>query len=191
VRHGPTPRGVDWTCRPTQELRFVQLLRICDLEHPVSLDDFGCGYGALLAYLNRAHPDAVVDYLGIDPSRAMVRAARRVHVIDGRRRFLVGDTSPRVADYAVCSGVMNVRLDHTEQEWEGFVTGILRRMRSSTRFGFAVNFMAKSPTGPDHPQLYRTDPAPWISLCSDALGCSVEVLTGYGLREFTLLARHD
>src|SRR5574337_306833 len=75
--HGATPNGVDWANRPTQELRFVQLLKICDFTAPFSLDDLGCGYGALLAYLAWRHPEAEVDYLGVDLSNEMIAAARR------------------------------------------------------------------------------------------------------------------
>ena len=45
-KFGATPLGVDWTCLPTQELRFVQLLKVCDFTSPLSLNDLGCGYGA-------------------------------------------------------------------------------------------------------------------------------------------------
>ena len=39
TRHGPTPLGVDWSCLPTQEMRFVQLLKLCDFSQPLSLND--------------------------------------------------------------------------------------------------------------------------------------------------------
>ena len=29
TRHGATPLGVDWSCVPTQQLRFLQLLKLC------------------------------------------------------------------------------------------------------------------------------------------------------------------
>jgi len=189
ARHGPVARGVDWTCQATQELRFVQLVRLVDFARPFSLDDIGCGYGALVSYLERFHPAADIDYLGIDLSAAMVDAARRVHPPRARRGFVVGDGSPRVSDYAVASGVMNVKLDHADATWEQFIGGILRGMRRRTRCGFAVNFIAPIPQDA-HPQLYRTEPGPWVAFCADELGCAVEVLSGYGLREFTLLARH-
>ena len=67
-RHGATPLGVDWTCIATQELRFVQLLKLCEFAAPFSLNDLGCGYGALLAYLAKRHASAAIDYLGIDLS---------------------------------------------------------------------------------------------------------------------------
>src|SRR5438876_11504259 len=42
---GPTPWGVDWTCELTQQLRFVQLLKVAGRRKRFSLNDLGCGYG--------------------------------------------------------------------------------------------------------------------------------------------------
>jgi SAM-dependent methyltransferase len=190
ARHGAKPRGVDWLCQPAQELRFVQLLRFCDLNCRFSLDDLGCGYGALVTYVERIHPGAMVDYLGIDLSSAMIREARCLHPESSTRRFMVGHASPRVADFAVASGIMNVKLHNTDEVWEEFVAATLCDMWRSTRQGFAINFMAEAPAEMIHPQLYRTHPERWVAYCVFSLGCSVEVLTGYGLREFTLIARH-
>ena len=100
AKHGATPRGVDWTCVATQELRFVQLVKICDFATPFSLNDAGCGYGALLAYLSRRHPAAVIDYLGTDLSPAMIRHAKRRWRRPGVR-FVVAGASPRLADYSL------------------------------------------------------------------------------------------
>ncbi len=36
---------------------------------------------------------------------------------------------------------------------------------------------------------YRTDPSRWTLFCQQTLGCAVELVDGYGMREFTLLAR--
>ena len=189
ARHGAIPLGVDWSCEATQSLRFVQLLRVCDFGSPFSLNDVGCGYGALAAFLAQRYPEHAVDYLGIDLSAAMVRHARRRHRGHAGTRFVVGQTSPRIADYAVASGVMNVKLQHPVALWENYVRSILADMHRTSRRGFAVNFKAGptpvAPTG----QLYCPAPLRWSRFCEDELGCAVELVSDYGLREFTLLAR--
>ena len=47
LAYGPTPLGVDWSCVPTQEMRFVQLLKICVANdtpnNAIRLNDIGCG----------------------------------------------------------------------------------------------------------------------------------------------------
>ena len=79
AQYGATPMGVDWSCQATQSLRFVQLLKVCDFSAAFSLNDIGCGYGALAAFLAVRHPKSKIDYLGVDLSRAMIERARRRH----------------------------------------------------------------------------------------------------------------
>ncbi|MBN9562240.1 MAG: class I SAM-dependent methyltransferase [Alphaproteobacteria bacterium] len=190
LRHGATPRGVDWTCTATQELRFVQLLRICGGSSRFSLNDIGCGYGAVLAYFDRWERTATVDYLGLDLSATMIRHARRLWGERAHTRFVVGTTSPRAADYAIASGLFNVRLHEAPDRWTAFIARTLADMAATSRRGFAANFMApKDRAEDDTAELYRSVPAPWIEYCERVLGGSVELVAGYGLREFTLLVR--
>ena len=185
---GATPRGVDWTCLATQNLRFVQLLRACDFSADFSLNDVGCGYGALLAFCQERHPDRQIDYTGIDLSAAMVRAARLHWRGAPRARFVVGARCPRSADFSIASGLFNVCQSSARDEWESFVRATLRELARASSKAFSANFMAPlDPGAPVVPQLYRTAPAPWVDFCVDELGGRVRLIEGYGLREFTLL----
>lgn len=193
ARYGATPRGVDWSCQATQELRFVQLLKICDFTAPFSLNDIGCGYGALCGYLARRHPQATIDYLGIDLSLAMISRARRRFSAPGRR-FKVGPGSPRLATYSVASGVMNVNVGCSRPSWEAFVAQMLTDLRRASLRGFAVNFVTDAAEGPaaanaTPAQLYCTSPEPWVRYCERELDCTVSTIAGYGMNEVTLLAR--
>jgi SAM-dependent methyltransferase len=189
-RFGATPRGVDWTCIATQNLRFVQLLRICDFSRDFSLNDLGCGYGALLDFCSERYPERVIDYAGIDLSPAMVKLSRRKWRNSANARFFVGQVSPRTAEVSVASGLFNVCLSLERADWESFVRATLRELRRSAMKGFSANFMAPLPNGaPPVPQLYRTAPEPWVEFCAGELGGQVQVIEGYGLREFTLLVR--
>jgi SAM-dependent methyltransferase len=189
ARHGATALGVDWSCKATQWLRFVQLLKICSLDRPFSLIDLGCGYGALAAFLIEHHPEAHIQYLGIDLSPAMIHRARRLHRGSHSTLFAVGRNSPHSADYAVASGIMNVMLGHSVSLWESFVRAILLDLHRMGRQGFAVNFLTAPSPDATPGQLYCPDPAVWARFCEDELGRSVELLGNYGMREFTLLAR--
>lgn len=193
AKHGATPRGVDWSCQATQDLRFVQLLRICDFSAPFSLNDVGCGYGALCAYLARRHPQAAIDYLGIDLSPAMISRARRRFSAPARR-FKVGNGSPRRATYSVASGIMNVNVGGSRPSWEAFVAEMLVDLRRASLRGFSVNFVTEdaertAAANAAQAQLYCTSPEPWIHYCERELDCTVETIDGYGMGEVTLLAR--
>lgn len=188
--YGPTPLGVDWPCQPTQELRFVQLLRLCDFSAPFSLNDVGCGYGALLAFLARRHRRKEVDYLGLDLSAAMITEARQLWRKRGNTEFAVASASPRVADYSVASGIFNVKLDHPDALWTQFIEATLAAMQATSRRGFAVNFLAPlADSAGAAPELYRVSPSVWAGYCEREFGARVEVLDNYGMREYTLLVR--
>lgn len=190
-RFGATPLGVDWPSRPNQELRLVQLLKLCDFSAPRSLNDVGCGYGALRGFLSRRHRRAQVDYLGTDVSQAMVAAARRRWRHRADCAFEVADGTTRLADYSVASGIFNVKLDCPLPEWEVLVARTLDRLQRHSRLGWAVNFIVPpAPGQASPPELYRPPVERWLAhLAQRQPACDVTVLRGYGLPEVTLLAR--
>lgn len=186
--HGPTPRGVDWSCPLTQELRFIQLLRLCDFSRPFSLNDVGCGYGALVGFMGRRHRGAKVDYLGVDVSAAMIAQAKSQWARRKNVSFAVACDAPRQADYTVASGIFNVRLNEAPDKWLAFIRHCLRAFARNSRLGFSVNFLAPLPPHViGKPELYRTAPEPWVEFCETTLGLPVTVLASYGMQEFTLL----
>src|SRR5690242_15712792 len=84
-QHGATPRGVDWNSAESQHLRFAALLRIVDSDGEFSINDYGCGYGALADYLVTL--DQSFAYRGFDISAAMIDTARARHAGDARCVF--------------------------------------------------------------------------------------------------------
>src|SRR5256884_1528902 len=75
--HGATARGVDWNSVESQRLRFAQLLKICDCREPFTINDYGCGYGALADYLRDT--GGLFRYCGFDISSSMIARARELH----------------------------------------------------------------------------------------------------------------
>lgn len=167
-------------------MRFVQLLKLCDFGAAFSLNDVGCGYGALLKFLRRAHGDCAVDYLGLDVSDEMVRLAEASCAGDPQAAAVHSGRWPRQADYSVASGTFNVCLDAPRDAWEAMIADTLAAMARTSRRGFAVNLLLPLH---DRAGLYTTDPARWADHCAQTLGATPEVIGGYGMGEFTLLAR--
>lgn len=185
AQHGASPRGADWNSAESQELRFAQLLRVCEAQTRFSLNDIGCGYGALLDYLSRLGKEC--DYLGVDISEAMVAQARQLHP---RARFLVGRRADRVADYSVASGIFNVRLAASDEDWRVHVHQTLEEMDAGSRRGFAFNCLTKySDAGRMQDYLYYADPGALFDHCKKRFSRNVALLHDYGLYEFTLVVR--
>lgn len=190
-RFGATARGVDWNSAESQALRFAQLCRVLPGKGPFSLNDLGCGYGELRGYLEReGHENGEADYLGVDIAPEMVAAARERAGPAPRTRFAEGAAPDRVADYAVASGIFNVRLAVPDAEWRAHLLATLDVLDACSRRGFAFNCLTSySDAGRMRPDLYYADPLPLFDHCKRRYSRDVALLHDYGLYEFTMIVR--
>lgn len=190
VEYGATPRGVDWNGDASQTLRFEQLEKLVVPGSPFSVNDIGCGYGAMYAFLQQRH--AVVDYCGCDISPEMVKAAHQQFGSDTGAAFVTGSQPPRIADYGFASGIFNVRLGRTDDEWEAYMTATLDVMTQTSRRGFAFNCLTSySDADRMRPNLYYASPTSVFDICKRRYSRHVALLHDYGLFEFTVLIRKD
>jgi len=193
--HGETPHGVDWNSEESQSLRFEQLCKIIGIgkKGDFSLNDLGCGYGALLDYLHNKY--SMSSYLGVDVSKNMILSAesRHVksrHVASVLVRFLTAAQPDIEADYGVASGIFNVRLSRTDNEWYGYLQDTLDELDRTSRFGFAFNCLTSySDEDKKRDYLYYADPCKIFDLCKRRYSRQVALLHDYGLYEFTILVR--
>lgn len=189
--YGATPLGVDWSCVPTQEMRFVQLLKLRDPGlRDYSLNDVGCGYGALYSFLRRRNRSHQVDFMGTDLSAEQIAAATKRWRHRPFVNFRVARDAVRIADYSVASGTFNVRLSTSAEAWEILIHESLASMRQMSLKGFAVNFLSP-PANPKLriPELYYASPEQWAAHCEEHFKVTAEIVSGYGLKEYTLLMR--
>lgn len=187
AEHGATAAGVDWNSTESQELRFEQLMRIAEGDAGFSLNDYGCGYGALLDHLDRG--GARVDYCGFDVAPEMVAAARE-RFGDRPVAFTADAAELAVADYTVASGIFNVRLDIDDKTWLAHVLRTLDRMAALSSKGFAFNVLtAYSDRERMRPDLFYADPRVILDHCIRRLSRRVAILHDYELYEFTTLVR--
>lgn len=188
AEHGPTPRGVDWNGEESQALRFEQLGRIVDTAGHFSINDVGCGYGALLDFLAARH--TAFSYTGVDVSAEMVRAASQRHQARANARFMHAATPGEAADYGIASGVLNVRLSRSDDEWAGYLEGVLDVLDQTSERGFAFNCLTSySDADRMRSDLYYADPCALFDLCKRRYSPHVALLHDYGLYEFTILVR--
>ncbi len=188
LAYGATPLGVDWSCVPTQELRFVQLLKVCKFDAPVRINDLGCGYGALLDFLGKRHRSKTIDYLGLDISAPMIALAQKRFNNRANSAFEIARSDYRMADYCVASGIFNVKLNATVSAWEQTIERTLHDMHARSTRGFAANFLAPLPIGAALvEELYRAPSDVWQRYCEQTFNADVELIANYGMREYTLL----
>jgi SAM-dependent methyltransferase len=186
--HGATARGVDWKSAESQTLRFDQLLTVHRGDAPFSIIDYGCGYGALASHMMSR--GLTFSYTGFDVNERMLRLARE-HVPSGSR--LVADRrSVGTADYTVASGLFNLRLTTSEDEWLDYVLTTLESIDEASRVGFAFNMLTiYSDRERMRPDLYYADPCFFFDYCKRHFSSEIALLHDYGLFEFTVIVRRS
>lgn len=189
--HGANPEGVDWGRQQAQEVRFAQLLKLIPPgkpTQPASINDLGCGYGALLDYA--IGHGIELDYLGIDLVPDMIEAAKKRHSSTGK--FILGNSCSRVADYGVASGLFNVRQSTPEKDWKAFILSVLDDLNAHSRLGFAFNCLTSySDKHLMRPHLFYGDPLWFFDWCKRKYAKNVALLHDYGLYDFTIIVRKD
>ena len=104
----------------------------------------------------------------------------------------MGSRSPRVADYAVASGIFNVAPDQERAAWEQHIVDTLDAMHVATKRGFAFNCLTTySDAEYCRPHLYYGDPCFFFDHCKRRYSRQVALLHDYGLYEFTIIVRKD
>lgn len=186
-QHGTTARGVGWNSADSQNLRFAQLLGVTDGAAEFSLNDFGCGYGALLDAL-AGRPCAA--YTGYDISAPMIASARRLHAQRPHCRFVTALAELPCADFTVASGIFNVKLRHSDAQWHEYMRRTVATLAAHSRRGFAFNVLTTySDPELQRPDLHYADPLFWFDHCKRTYSRFVALRHDYPLYEFTILVR--
>jgi SAM-dependent methyltransferase len=187
-RFGATARGVDWNSELSQILRFDQFLRGLDEHGLASVNDFGCGYGALLDYLRGGGRRC--RYTGFDVSDVMIAAAVEAHRGDVMCTFTTDARAVLPADYTFASGVFNVKEDHAPDDWQEYVLATLATLDRLSERGFGFN-MLSSYSDQEHRRanLFYGTPAVFFDYCKTHFSPRVALLHDYPLYEFTILVR--
>jgi SAM-dependent methyltransferase len=188
--HGATARGVDWNSPDSQRLRFEKLLKLSDRSQPITINDYGCGYGALADYLQ--DEGYSFRYYGFDISAKMIAKARELHGAMAHVAFVSAEPELTVADYTLASGIFNVKLRTSPAEWEQYVLHTLQTICGLSKRGFAFNVLTKySDAEYKRPDLYYADPMLLFDYCKTNFSRFVTLIHDYPLYEFTMLVRKD
>jgi SAM-dependent methyltransferase len=186
--HGPGHLGMDWKSQESQYLRFEQLVRLFDGEDDFSIIDYGCGAGALLDYL--AGRKVKVRYTGFDISGAMISEAIRLHPATSNCSFTTQANELPKADYAVASGIFNMKQQTPDDQWRAFMEQTVDEMNRLSCRGFAFNVLTLySDVDKRRPDLYYADPLYWFDLCKRRYSSRVALLHDYPAWEFTIMVR--
>lgn len=185
---GPVPQGADYNSAAAQEVRFQQFCRLLPPGTPFSLNDYGCGYGALAHYLRQRGDD--FRYRGFDISSPMIAHARELTPAGADWTFAADPAGLTPADYTIACGIFNLKFAAAAETWTAYILETLGTIaRLSTR-GFGFNMLTKySDADRMRPDLYYGDPLFFFDYCHTHFARSTALLHDYGLFDFTILVR--
>ncbi len=188
--HGSTPQGVDWNGAASHEQRHRQFLRLLNGSTTASIIDLGCGFGDFLRFLRAAGHQG--RFIGYDIALSMIEKARELHGESDDRQWRIGGEPAEVADFAIASGIFNVKGDVTNDIWARYVYRTIDILARAGRRGFAFNVLSTSSDADRRrPNLYYADSIGMLVHCLARYGRSVALLQDYGLYEFTMVVRHE
>lgn len=187
--HGTTAVAAGWRDTETQFLRFEQLFKIIDQDDDsFSLNDLGCGYGALLDCMPEHIQKRLQVYHGYDISSKMVEAAQEKFLDQKNYQFHNSAELEEKTDYVVASGIFNHHFDAEPDAWKEHILETLEHMHANALKGLAFNIMT---TYVDFQEdyIYYCDPAEMLKDCIDRFGRNVKLVHDYPLFEFTVLIK--
>ena len=186
--HGVTSTSVGWPDPDSQQLRFDKLAYLLELDQPsepIAVNDWGCGYGALLHYLV-ARPGLRLDrYYGYDLSGPMLAAAREA-TADPRAEFIHGGDITHEAHYSFVSGTFNVRFGASDEAWARYIERVLVQLSAQSTRGFAFNLLS-SYVDWRKDGLFYADPHVFFDFCKRNVSRYVSLLHDYALYEWTIV----
>jgi len=190
--HGISPKSVGWKDERSHLVRFEKLAQVIDLsraDRGFSVNDFGCGYGAMFQYLDTSFPGKLNRYWGYDISDEMLASAKE-RIRDSRAEFLRENIVLHSADYSFVSGTFNVKLEAAEEEWTNFVEECLMGLAAKSNDGLSFNLLSTYVDWKeDH--LYYGDPLRFFDFCKRKLSRYVTLLHDYPLYEWTITVRKE
>lgn len=133
-KFGNNFKGMNWSSKKSQYLRFSELIKIGNLNKK-SIQDIGCGNGEFVNFLNNKRIN-FSNYIGTDISAEMINIAKKNFISQKKAKFknhnIITDRLI-ISDYVVSSGIFNVRMSYQNKQWEDYVFSIISRMFDSSK----------------------------------------------------------
>jgi hypothetical protein len=122
----------------------------------------------------------------------MIHEACRNHRDADRAVFTSAEHQLSPADFVLASGIFNLRLGCTDEEWHDYIVRTVERLGRLAIRGFAFNLLSShSEPAKKRPDLHYADPAWWLDHCLQRYSTRSAVLHDYDVWDFTVVVRLD
>ena len=190
--HRLNPKSVGWKDEAAQQLRFQQLVRVIrpeSADRSITVNDYGCGYGAMFRYLDNMASVKLARYYGYDISKEMLTAAQEF-VNDTKAEFFHSSHVIKEADYSFASGTFHVKLDASHENWTEFVKETVIGLAEKSKWGCAFNLLSEYVDWKQE-NLYYADPMVFFDFCKRDISRYVSLLHDYPLYEWTIIIHKE
>jgi SAM-dependent methyltransferase len=190
AKYGSNPKSAFWRNAEWQRKRYEILSALFseeDRQGGITINDFGCGYGAFFNYLKEFPVMEDSQYIGIDISSAMIEQAK-TNITDTRARFQRDLIATEIADYTFVCGTYNMNMEADETEWTNFIKASLAQLWSKTTKGLAFNLL-RSDTTEKFNSLYYADLEEFLYFCRNTLSPKIEYANDSPLPDWTIFIR--
>ena len=183
---GEVSSALGWKSENEQLMRFSKLVSSFDLgEGPVSINDYGAGFGDLYPFLKEHCKAEVLEYNAYEINEKVMSVCRdRLSMHEGSRFFTSGDIET-TADYSIVSGTFNVKLETSKQEWKEYIFNTLEQLHNRSSKGFSFNLLT-SYVDWEAEGLFYANPEEFFSYCVSNFSNKVALLHDYPLFEWTI-----
>ena len=175
---GAVPKGVFWRNQSTQIARFDAMLsivrKISPVAHP-AVADIGCGYGALLEFIQKTPRYQTMRYSGYDINAAMISACTD-QFADQKELFAVGKYPSGAVDFCLFSGTFNLCHTTNLDLWEDYIFANLQDCWQRSRYGLVLNLLC-APKSHIKNQIFYADRQKFITRASRLFGPTHAVST--------------
>lgn len=145
-KHGFSPKTLHWISKDTQNIRYLELLKIfimCDIPMRTKILDFGCGLGHLYKFLkdNNFTSEWQIDYTGIDLNEKLIDETKKQFpetIFKVKNDYIYNDNF----DFIFCSGIFNLKFSD-DFDIESYYKTELKKLFNIANLGAAVNFQSK------------------------------------------------
>lgn len=158
-KFGRQPSGIYWTSKERQFSRFAIIIQQVASAAPqgtISIADIGCGYGAMVDYLQESAGCARFRYSGYDINPQLIRSCRANATIPAQQ-FQMGDCPAELVDFTVMSGTYNMAVTKDIDDWERYFLDCLERCWRYSRRGMVFNLLAADQSYISNGMLYHSD----------------------------------
>jgi SAM-dependent methyltransferase len=159
---------VGWKNQWAQEIRFAQLLKVIDSDvNSFSINDLGCGKGALAPFLNKL-VSASFRYNGYDLLDSMIAEAKRETQLSQAHFFTIANSLDMAqADYTVASGIFNLKYHSNDDDWLKYIHSTIEVMWRKSDRGIAFNCLTDlSDLSHRKPELFYSNPGAILNFCA-------------------------